>query len=99
MLTVISFNIMFNDILLIERHYVLIVLLLKNNEDVICLQEVLKDLSEFLVIHLKPMYKCVCETILPKDREYGEMIFVKKDLQILDVNYTKLYSKMNRYLL
>lgn len=90
---------MFNDILFEERHRALVALLLRNDADVICLQEVHTDVCEILVDALEKVYKPVSPTLLPPHRIYGEMIFVRNDFVINNTGNVELPSAMGRCIL
>lgn len=89
---------MFNNILLEERHTVLIKLLKRNNPDIICLQEVLAPLTDWFIAELDG-YLPMSKVLLPQGRPYGEMIFVRKDITALSTDWIPLPSKMGRALL
>lgn len=90
---------MFNDIILQERHHVLVALLAKNNPDVICLQEVLSKLTGWFILSLEPKgYIPVCSTLVPSHRTYGELIFVRKEMVVLKYAHVPLPSIMGRQL-
>jgi endonuclease/exonuclease/phosphatase family metal-dependent hydrolase len=98
MLTVITFNVMFNDILLRERHRALIALLMKNAPDVICLQEVRKDLVPWFIESLSEQYQPVIFDLQPVHRKYGELLFTKHNIEALLFECIPLPSKMERAL-
>ena len=98
MFSITSYNVMFNDIILKERHNALMALLLKNKTDVICLQEVLGELVPWFITMLSADYRPVKPTLIPEARRYGEMIFVKHGIEILDDNQIQLESNMGRHL-
>ncbi len=98
MLTLISYNVMFNDILLEERHQALVVLLRKNLPDVICLQEVRSDAVSWFYCSLKDLYSSATSGLCPTGRDYGELIFIKKGIKQVSFECIPLPSKMGRAL-
>jgi exonuclease III len=72
---VLTYNIWFSDININERLTKLLYLLNKENPDIICLQEVRKDVLAILVNKLK-IYK-FWETSLNENKTYGVVIFSK----------------------
>lgn len=87
---------MFNNILLEKRHRQLVILLRHNNADVICLQEVLYGVVDFLIKSLEKNYVVVNDDL--GNRNYGELIFIKKGLKICDKKIIKLPSEQKRAL-
>lgn len=98
MLTLISYNVMFTDIILQERHTALIKILRYNNPDVICLQEVLASVVPWFIQLLADLYTPIIFELLPIGRHYGELIFVKKEIQQISFECVPLPSKMGRAL-
>ena len=98
MITILSYNVMFNDIHLKERHNELVQLVKKFSPDVICLQEVLASYVDFFLDHFTN-YTPVFETLMPKKREYGELILVRHDWTISHKECLPLTSIMGRSLL
>ena len=98
MLTVVSYNVMFNDILLLPRHQVLVKLLLKNSSDVICLQEIQSGFAPWFIECLAEQYAPVLYSLNPELRQYGELIFVKYGIEQLLFECIPLPSKMGRAL-
>lgn len=98
MITVLSYNVMFNDIHLHERHKRLVELVKKLSPDVICLQEVLKDKVEFFLDNFSD-YQPVFESLMPKERQYGELMLVKWGFKVEHRECLPLNSLMGRALL
>jgi len=99
-LSVLSFNIMFNDVYLFERHNQMIKEILSLKDvDVICFQEVLYEVAQYLNKNLKKSFFPVFETIQLEEMSYGVMIFVRNNLIVQDKTVTKIPTKMGRALL
>lgn len=93
---VLSFNVMFNDVFLMERHLSMIKYLLETDADVICLQEVLNEAHSFFVNGLCKKYRPIFNTIQPEYYSYGVAIFIKRDFSIKDRGSIVLPSKFGR---
>lgn len=89
---------MFNQEHFETRHKALLSLVRVNNADVVCLQEVLSPIVDWLVEMLKDMYSPVITKLQPLGRSYGELIFVKNGLDALEYNCVDLEGKMGRAL-
>ena len=76
----------------------LVTLLLKNKSDVICLQEVLSELVDWFIAELSDEYTHVMSELHPWGRPYGELIFIKKGINLLSFACTDLDGKMCRAL-
>lgn len=98
MITVLSYNVMFNDIHLHERHKRLVELVKKMSPDVICLQEVLREKVEFFLDNFSD-YQPAFEWLMPRERQYGELILVKWAFKIEHRECLPLNSVMGRALL
>ncbi|KKM46567.1 hypothetical protein LCGC14_1559670 [marine sediment metagenome] len=97
MLSVISYNVMFNNVYIQERHNALLALLKKNSADIICLQEVLTELVEWFSINLSG-YSPVMDILQPTGRAYGELVFVKNGIIPVMYECVPLSGKMGRAL-
>ena len=89
---------MFNEEHFAERHGALIELLRENAVDVVCLQEVLTPMVQVLITALGDIYTPVLYELQPAGRQYGELIFVSKDIQVLSYQCISLDGKMGRAL-
>jgi endonuclease/exonuclease/phosphatase family metal-dependent hydrolase len=97
MLSVLTFNIMFNKPLFWERFEELLNTLETLDFDVICLQEVLSILLPLLQKRLTN-YNLANTNLIP-EKSYGELILVRKEIELISVFYTPLQSIMGRILL
>ena len=98
MLSVISYNVMFNQEHFIQRHKALLTLIRRNQADIVCLQEVLAEVVELLIDNLADIYTPAMTKLLPNGRAYGELVFVKKGITTLTHQYITLGGKMGRTL-
>ena len=99
MLSVISYNVMFNEEYLEQRHKALLKLLKDTSADVICLQEVLAPLVDWFVRELADIYTPVITKLQPAGKSYGELIFVKTETtSALEYQCLDLGGKMGRAL-
>jgi len=99
-LTVLSFNIMFNNVYLIQRHDQMIKEILSFKDvDVICFQEVLYEGAQYFVRKLEGAFYPVFKNIQLEEMGYGLMIFVRNGLTVQDKTVTKIPTKMGRSLL
>jgi len=96
MLVIVSYNVMMDNYYLPERYEALISLLLRHSIDVICLQEVRADYVDWFIKKLKKRYYPLSSVLLPKHREYGEMVFNQYCHILYDC--IPLDSKMSRVL-
>lgn len=100
-LSVLSFNVMFNDIKLRERHESMVTYILSlvdTGLDVICLQEVLNPLYEFFVEKFSEEFTPVFSYIQPPNSPYGVCIFVRKGITVHNKGMYELPSKYKRVL-
>lgn len=90
---------MFNEEYFEQRHNALLALIAANSVDVVCLQEVRAEVVDSFNKILGAIYRPVSTTLQPPNRLYGEMIYVKKELEICSFNVINLQGKMGRHLL
>jgi endonuclease/exonuclease/phosphatase family metal-dependent hydrolase len=99
MLSVISYNVMFNEEYLEQRHTTLLALIRDNATDVVCLQEVLEQVVDWFIGNLADIYTPVATKLQPLGRAYGELVFIKTEIATA-VSYQclELDGKMGRAL-
>lgn len=99
MITILTFNIMFNNHDTSIRYDNIINTLIKKSPDVICLQEMTPIwIPHFTSSMDKWGYHPVNNHLVPSNRNYGEIIYIKNTVKLLYSNVIKLHSNMGRSL-